>query len=180
MRRRHRRRRGRRCSGHSGRRRRVGESIVENEDDTFPGVHAVYRTCSAEWLWHCILCAAAPATPNPPAFAPADPLVRVAVAAFVELGEGTVQHVLVVAGERGDGGGGPQRDYTGITTVRFVKSADRRRRRSLIVESADAFEIEEDAGAYTNNTVNSGAYARAGYTNTITTADEYVNNDFEE
>ncbi|KAJ6582510.1 hypothetical protein DFH09DRAFT_1275496 [Mycena vulgaris] len=225
-----------------------GESIVENEDDvTFPGVHAVCRACRAEWLWHCALRAAAPATPNsspppnPPlgpgeaeawargaellgalggtgggAFAPADPLVRAAVAGFVELGEGTVQHVLVVAGERGwlraqtrwgelmgqalaarrfnagGGGGAPaQRDYTGIATVRFVKSADRRRRRSPSVESVDAFEMEEvvgregkrqrqGQGEYANNAANAAAYARAGYTNTTTTADEYVEDEFEE
>ncbi|KAJ7434547.1 hypothetical protein FB451DRAFT_1571923 [Mycena latifolia] len=35
------------------------------------------------------------------AFTPQDPLVRAAVGAFVDLGEGTVQHVLVIAGERG-------------------------------------------------------------------------------
>ncbi|KAJ6461541.1 WD40-repeat-containing domain protein [Mycena vulgaris] len=192
-----------------------GESIVENEDDTFPGVHAVYRACRAEWLWHCTLCAAAPAMPNPPPPPlPNPPLGRAAAGRAGGYGRGRVRagrptgacgggsvrgarggdgaaragrhgRAWVAAradalggarrsprGGGGDGGGAPQRDYTGIATVRFVKSADRRRRRSLNVESADAFEIEEDAGAYTNNAVNSGAYARAGYTNTTTTADE--------
>ncbi|KAJ7105370.1 hypothetical protein C8R44DRAFT_746062 [Mycena epipterygia] len=110
----------------------LGE-IADNEDDaTFPGVHATCRACRAEWLWRCAVLASAPAptsnTSNsalafsnttaaapedaetpllrslgcaaPGVFAPMDPLVRAAVSAFVDLGEGTVHNVLLVAGER--------------------------------------------------------------------------------
>ncbi|KAJ7743052.1 hypothetical protein DFH07DRAFT_979786 [Mycena maculata] len=91
---------------------------------------------------------------RPGVFSPPDPLLRSTLAAFVDLAEGTVHHVLVFAGERAwlraqtrwaelmgqalaarkfnagaGGGGGGERGYAGYATTRLVKSADRPRGR---------------------------------------------------
>ncbi|KAJ7494536.1 hypothetical protein B0H11DRAFT_2227342 [Mycena galericulata] len=135
---------------------------------------------------------------SPGFFSPPDPQVRSTPTAFVDLAEGTVNHVLVGAGARGwlrthtrwaelmgqalaarkfnAGAGGGERGYA---TTRLVKSADRPTRgrgRNLSLESVD-----DDSGrggrtgtgteAYANNAANAAVYARAAYTNT--SADEY-------
>ncbi|KAJ7678643.1 hypothetical protein B0H17DRAFT_1206701 [Mycena rosella] len=205
--------------GRAQRAEELGDAgVADNEDEgTFAHVHATCRACRAEWLWRGALGAAANASAaggageggydrgaellgalgvsGAGAFAPADAGVRAAVAAFVELGEGTVRHVLVVASERGwlraqtrwaemmgqalaarrfNAGdralsGAARPDYSGVATVRFVKSGERGRRgRSATPES------------YANNAANVAAYARAGYTNTTTNTTTTTASDYEE
>ncbi|KAF8214150.1 hypothetical protein K438DRAFT_1802973 [Mycena galopus ATCC 62051] len=134
---------------------------------------------------------------KPAFFWPDDAVVKGAVNAFVELGESTVNQVLVVAGERGwlraqtrwaelmkqamaakrwgdaaTNGGTvvqPGPDYT----QRVLVPRDTRRRS---LERGD-----ERDGRYANNAANVAAYARAGYT-TTNSADEYeaYDNEYDE
>ncbi|KAF7326448.1 hypothetical protein MVEN_02615400 [Mycena venus] len=92
--------------------------VVENEDEAvFPGVGATCRSCRAEWLWRYALLAArvSPLSISrgriiPPSTtrsgqqgksSSADCVAKGAVSAFIVLDEGSVNNVLVVAGERG-------------------------------------------------------------------------------
>jgi hypothetical protein len=98
------------------------DTVVKNKDEVvFPAVRATCRACRAEWLWRSALLASDPLPVGiglvdaemgnellgslgctaPARFTPSDPIVRGALAAFVDLGEGTVKDVLVVAGECG-------------------------------------------------------------------------------
>ncbi|KAJ7511098.1 hypothetical protein B0H11DRAFT_2268941 [Mycena galericulata] len=125
---------------------------------------------------------------QPGYFSPPDPQVRSTLTAFVDLAEGTVNHVLVVAGERGwlrthtrwaelmgqalaarkfnAGAGGGDRGYAGYATTRLVKSADRPRGRgrSLSPESVD--------DEYAFGELGDGQRGRGGRTGT----EAYANN----
>ncbi|KAJ7805909.1 hypothetical protein B0H14DRAFT_3882626 [Mycena olivaceomarginata] len=98
------------------------DTVAKNKDAmVFPGVRATCRACRAEWLWRSALLVSDPlhagmslvdsgarsglldtlGCASPAIFAPSDPIVRGALVAFVDLGEGTVNDVLVVAAECG-------------------------------------------------------------------------------
>ncbi|KAJ7829665.1 hypothetical protein B0H14DRAFT_2809267 [Mycena olivaceomarginata] len=105
-------------------------TVAKNDDQAvFPGAHATCRACRAEWLWRSALLLGSAATdplglglpvPHgmfgveaakelfsalgcaaPASFSPTDPVVRGALAAFVDFGDGTTHQVLAVAGECG-------------------------------------------------------------------------------
>ncbi|KAJ7214863.1 hypothetical protein GGX14DRAFT_696527 [Mycena pura] len=135
-------------------------------------------------------------------FNPLDSLVRAAVSAFLELGEGSVNQVLTVAGERAwlrtetrwtelmgqalaarrfnSGGGGA---FIAEQPLGWVQpEPTRRRERSVSPESVDGDDHDvrraSQTDVYANNAANAAAYARAGYT---TSTDEYdVDEEYED
>ncbi|KAI0785881.1 hypothetical protein C8Q75DRAFT_315072 [Abortiporus biennis] len=76
--------------------------IVENEDEeTWPGVEATCRYCRQEWLWkRCDRTVMDREAIGGPRFKVDDWEVRQSIEAFIELGEGTVTDVIVLAREK--------------------------------------------------------------------------------
>ncbi|KAJ7259177.1 hypothetical protein B0H12DRAFT_1218168 [Mycena haematopus] len=101
---------------------------------------------------------------KPGLFWPEDAVVKAAVSAFLELGEGTINHVLVVAGERGW-----LRAQTRWAELMKQAMAAKRWGEGTTAQAAPAYPqtvlvTRADRERYANNAANIAAYARAGYT----------------